>query len=168
MIVLLLIIDLIQGNLNSICSPTLTSNDNKAVQFCLQFLLFAIALSHILNLKPCDVVAEISIILCRHQRCDQNRPATDDGHTGYSLKTLMIQKYPITQQQTREVRDTISQNPRFDGEILRPDSDWEQINSLEKYQFNLCTDGFSNWLVNPVVTRSNIYISLRISKRKAH
>ena len=79
-------------NVNFVC---LTSNDNKAVQFCLQSHQFANVLNHILNPIPCDVVAEISITLCRHQMCAQSRPATGDGRTEASLYSKLKKKKNI-------------------------------------------------------------------------
>lgn len=67
------------------CPLILTSNDSKAALFYLQFPQFATVLNHILNPKPCDVAAGISKVLCRHQRCAQNTPATDDVHTAANL-----------------------------------------------------------------------------------
>lgn len=63
----------------------LTNSDNKAVRFCWLFRQFANVSVHIWSRGPCDVAAETSRVLCRHRRCVQSTPATDDVHTAADL-----------------------------------------------------------------------------------
>lgn len=102
----------------------LTSNDNKAVQFCLQFRLFANASIRISSPIPCDAVVGISIISCRHQMCARNTPATACDHIVAGLCERTI-KYKYLNLLTGSIEVSL---PEAVEELLRL---FEQMTKLQ-------------------------------------